>query len=1122
MMMRLFLKWLFLFVLVAAESAPLAFSQKLGEEVHLNIRQKVDSTSRADAGTYLNGYRGTIDGQEITYRSSHPDADVALLVRARKEVHSVTWETDTIPDVFLGDQYRLIWLAGLEKDGFQNPDEVHSFDLLVNGMKWCTFRNAKDSTSKQWRVRSTNGAMLSFESTMVDRAGDLFGYMTLTIPKGLVPPGKPLKLQVVGEDAGRDDWYMTFQYTFNFLPRTRLEPGVLRSRTGESQMIRVSLDNLRRGRAIQIFVENRQITSTVLSVGANVFYIPIAVVKEPKEIPIFFTVNDIRISRRLIPVKPVRSRDIYVLSYSHNDIGYTDLQPNIEKKQMRNLDVALDLIRKTRDFPPDARFKWNMEVLWAFDGYLKQASEEKRREVLEAVRNGSLGLNALYANVLTGLAGATEMSHFTEYARNFVAKHSLPITTALVSDVPGFTWGIVPTLAQSGVKFFSISPNPGDRIGYTIETWGDRPFYWKSQSGKEKILTWVARESYASFHEGDLTKLGDEKIFKLMRKLDDLDYPYDIVQLPYTIGGDNGPPDPNLSDFVKRWNDRYSVPRLIIATHEQLFTEFERRYGSTLPSFSGDFTPYWEDGAASSSFETALNRQAADRLIQAEAVWAMRSPAAFPTEDFTSAWRNVVLYDEHTWGAHNSISAPDSSFVKGQWDIKRRFATDADSLSKSLFMKAAADETKSRKGETGIDVFNTNSWFRTDVIYLSAEQSVAGDLVVDAAGNPVPSQRLSSGELAVLVKEIPSMSSRRLFVRKGGAHSNGAVSIKGNAIENSHLAVSVDSNTGVIRTLEWKRNGLQLAGRHQGEGLNEYIYVPGADPKDAKRVSNVKVSLKEKGKLVSSLLVEADAPGCRKFSCEIRVVDGINRVDIINRLDKEAIRTKEGVHFAFPFSVPQGQLRYDVAYGIVRPDDDQLPGACKNFFSVQSWVDVSNDQRGITWATPDAPLIEIGTMTAEKRWLKETDNAQNFYSYVMNNYWHTNYKADQEGMITFRYSLQPHGEFLAEEAVRFGMEQREPLIAIPATTSAKADNSLFELESYSVLAISTKPVGSEGACLLCLYNPTSVDHTTALQWKRSIPVSFHASDAFGRTGELLGSEIHVPAYGTVFVRVNRK
>jgi len=50
----------------------------------------------------------------------------------------------------------------------------------------------------------------------------------------------------------------------------------------------------------------------------------------------------------------------------------------------------------------------------------------------------------------------------------------------------------------------------------------------------------------------------------------------------------------------------------------------------------------------------------------------------------------------------------------------------------------------------GIDVYNTNSWSRTSLILLSREQSGEGDIVKDAAGNILPSQRLSSGELLLL------------------------------------------------------------------------------------------------------------------------------------------------------------------------------------------------------------------------------------------------------------------------------------------------------------------------------------------------------------------------------------
>ena len=1106
-------------LLTVLPSLMISAPQQPNTELRINIRQLVDSLNPIDAGTYLNGYRRTLSGELISYRSSHPDAEVALLVRARKEVRSISWETDTIPETYTGDRYRFIWLAGLEHAGFQNSNDVHSFDLLVNGERWFTFQNLKDSTAMSWRIRNVNGAQLSFETTVVDRVGDLFGTMHLDVPRKLVTAGKPIVLQVTGEDDRSDDWFMTFQYSFSFEPRIRIEPVVLREQAGRSQVLRLSLDNLRPGRVIQIALLQGGTIAESLKVGANVFLVPVPAVQSPTEIPISFNVNDKPISRRFVSVRPVNKREIYILSYSHNDIGYTDLQPNIEKKQWRNLDEALRLIALTKDYPPDARFKWNMEVIWALDGYLRQATESKRKEVMDAVRSGSLGLNALYANILSGLASTVEMSHFTERARKLESEYDVLITTALVSDVPGFTWGIIPTLAQSGVKYFSISPNPGDRIGFTLEEWGDKPFYWMSQSAKEKILTWVAGESYASFHEGDLSKLGDDKLFKLLRKLDERKYPYEIVQLPYTVGGDNGPPDPKLSDYVRSWNERYAVPRLIVATHRQMFEEFERRYGSTLLTFSGDFTPYWEDGAASSAFETAANRRASDRLIEDEAIWSMRAPAAFPDSDFVAAWRDVLLYDEHTWGAYNSISEPDLPSVKGQWAIKQRFALDADSLASALGERSVQVDQQPVKGETAFDVFNTQSWTRTDLICLSHDQSAVGDVVVNGEGKRLPSQRLSNGELAVLIKNMRPMSRHRIIVKKGTVAPEGGVRASGNSIENDQLLVSVNMMTGALDNVQWKRNGLSIVDHAHGRGINEYLYIPGTDAADAKRISNVRVSVKERGKLMSSLLIEADAPGCRNYTYEVRMIDGIDRIDIVNMIDKQPVRTKEGVHIGFPFDVPDGVFRYDVAQGVVRPEVDQLAGACKNFFSVVGWVDISNDQRGVTWATPDAPLIEIGSITAELPWIREVRPARNFYSYVMNNYWHTNYKADQEGKTQFRYSVRPHGAYSQVEAARFGIERRQPLVVLPSSGGGKSESSLYELETTGVLALSTKPATGKPGWMLSLYNPTPQPCPVTIRWNKEMPATIHLSDLFERTGKQMEGAIEVPAYGLVYVRV---
>ena len=52
------------------------------------------------------------------------------------------------------------------------------------------------------------------------------------------------------------------------------------------------------------------------------------------------------------------------------------------------------------------------------------------------------------------------------------------------------------------------------------------------------------------------------------------------------------------------------------------------------------------------------------RLPWRAGLWAMLAPGPYPDARFYGGWRDAVLYDEHTWGAHCSITQPDSQFTK--------------------------------------------------------------------------------------------------------------------------------------------------------------------------------------------------------------------------------------------------------------------------------------------------------------------------------------------------------------------------------------------------------------------------------------------------------------------------
>ena len=188
------------------------------------------------------------------------------------------------------------------------------------------------------------------------------------------------------------------------------------------------------------------------------------------------------------------------------------------------------------------------------------------------------------------------------------------------------------------------------------------------------------------------------------------------------------------------------------------------------------------------------------------------------------------------------------------------------------------------------------------------------------------------------------------------------------------------------------------------------------------------------GPLVASVVITSTAPGCNSLARELTVSAGCDRLDIANTVDKQNIYAPEGVHFAFPFDVAEGVVRMDIPWAVARVETDQLPGACKNYFTVQRWVDVANDTLGVTLATIDAPLVEVGRITCDPTavgWIEHLEPSQTLFSYVMNNYWETNYKAGQDGPTLFRYSICPHGKYDAAAVGRFGIERSQPLVAAP-------------------------------------------------------------------------------------------
>jgi alpha-mannosidase len=825
-----------------------------------------------------------------------------------------------------------------------------------------------------------------------------------------------------------------------------------------------------------------------------------------------------------VVVKPMRMWTIYILPHSHHDLGYTDIQPHIIDQQMHNFDVALDQINKTKDYPKDARFIWNAEVLWSLDDYLNHYPE-KTPDIVAAIKDGSIYPNGWYADELTGLCRPEELLRLSTFGMKLQEKTNIPIDSAMLSDVALLSWGSIQALNEAGIRYLSYGFNGGDRDGYTRATTEDKPFYWVSPSGTNKLLFWAPWQGYhLASGSGHLQTLETQQaLLSHLEKLEADHYPYDMIYVRWAGFGDNAAPDEGLAPFVKSWNETHLSPHFIITDTSTAFHALEDKYGKQLPVLKGELTPYWEDGAGSSAHETALNRQAAEQLVQAETLFALLKPQQTPVDSFYQAWRKVLLYDEHTWGAWDSIRQPTRPGVLEQWKYKQAFAVEADKESQDLLTKSGADRGPALTGQ--FDVFNTCNWTRSDVVTLSKEASAIGDVVKDTDGKPVLSQRLSTGELAFWAKDVPPLASKR-FTVVAGKNPAGLGSLKVGDLElsNSFLTLKLDPKSGGITEWTYTDHPDNLIDTTKAK-LNDFAYVLGAGLDKVQYPGTPTITVKESGPLVASLLVQSSAPGAKSLSREIKIYNGSPRVDLIDHLDKTDVLDVEAGHVAFPFNLPDGQVRLDSQFAVVRPEIDQIPGANKNWFTVSRWADVSNAGYGVTLATQDAPLVEVGGITATiprqqsnpNVFLKKLDPTQTLYSYIFNNHWETNYKASQSGMLTYRYSLQSHHEYNALAASRFGIELSQPLLAFPASgPGTSVPRMTIDPDNLLVTAFKNSDDGK--AWIVRFFNPSDVAVSAEMKWSQPQPTKFWQSDMSEKPLKKIDGKVTVPAWSLLTVR----
>jgi alpha-mannosidase len=135
----------------------------------------------------------------------------------------------------------------------------------------------------------------------------------------------------------------------------------------------------------------------------------------------------------------------------------------------------------------------------------------------------------------------------------------------------------------------------------------------------------------------------------------------------------------------------------------------------------------------------------------------------------------------------------------------------------------------------------------------------------------------------------------------------------------------------------------------------------------------------------------------------------------------------------------------------------------------------------------------------------------------MNNYWYTNYKADQEGVSSYNYSLHPHGLFREADAARRGMEASQPLVIRPVTPGEPKRPSLLTVSSENVVVSTLYPCADGKGLIVRLYNAGGRPEATTV-----VPADPRKAVYLSEPSEVRGARVdrvEMPPHGIVTLRV---
>jgi len=345
-----------------------------------------------------------------------------------------------------------------------------------------------------------------------------------------------------------------------------------------------------------------------LSKGSALHHIFLPEIEKPERCTATLQSGNNRVNKEVI-LLPRKKWEVYLIHFSHTDTGYTDLPSRIARNHGRFLCDVLNYCRETDNYPNDAKFRWTIETGYQFLNGWERFSSEEQKEIIDRMKEERIEITPIYLAHTSELYDYEILARTTIFITEFCRLHNIPLKSAMNTDITGLPWALVQILARSGIRYLSTAVNATRGRAPNVP----RPFYWESEDGS-RVLVWNSDPKNAYIEGSTLGFTTDyevvlDKLPRYLKRFEGDNFPYDIIGLR-TAGAnaDNANPVREISDIVKKWNEKWAYPQVKFSTNGRFMEALEKRGAQNFPVYQKAWPDYWIDTFGTVAREVSICR----------------------------------------------------------------------------------------------------------------------------------------------------------------------------------------------------------------------------------------------------------------------------------------------------------------------------------------------------------------------------------------------------------------------------------------------------------------------------------------------------------------------------------